>query len=236
MAGNGSAAEGFRLVTFDLDGTLTTVHGWWVIAQAVHRESDYLESNRRFFSRAIGEDEHLQNLLDLAVGLSRREVERLLEATPKIADIGETVQALRALGLRAALLTHNPEYVCDWYRTRYGFDDAEGTDGTRFGPGDRIVSAGAAHADKVGGLAHLVERFGLPRESIVHVGDGWADAAIFRRVGGGIAFNTRLDEVAKAADAVVLSRSLKDVVGAIERLRPRAPVGDDRAPDEGSNR
>ncbi|HEY6239134.1 MAG TPA: hypothetical protein VIZ68_08125, partial [Thermoplasmata archaeon] len=68
----------FRLVTFDLDGTLTRVHGWSEIARFVGREPQRAESNRRFFSREIGEDVHLKNLLDLAVGHTVLELEGVL--------------------------------------------------------------------------------------------------------------------------------------------------------------
>lgn len=231
-------AEGtprFRLATFDLDGTLTTVHGWWVIAQARHREAEYRRSNERFFAHEISEDEHLANLLGLAVGLTRPEVEQLLERTPRVDGISATLSALRARGLHVALLTHNPEYVCAWYGQRFGFDATEGSDGTRFDAAGRIAGIGSARADKPAGLARLLDRYGLDPASVVHIGDGWADAALFPLVGGGIAFNSRLPEVERAADAVVRSTTLEDVVGAIDSLLPRSLVNDGGAAGHSSN-
>ncbi len=229
-------APGFRLATFDLDGTLTRVHGWSVIAKATHREEAFRESQARFLAHEVGEDEHLRELLELAVGLSVAEVERLLEATPKLADIGEALATLRAVGVRSALLTHNPEYVCAWYARRFGFDAAEGTRGTVVGGDGTILAVGPTHADKAGGLARLLERFDLAAREVVHVGDGWADAALFPQVGAGIALNTSDEAVTRAADVSLRAESLRAIVPVIRRLRPRPLVNGARPPDEGSNR
>ena len=222
------------MVTFDLDGTLTRVHGWSVIARAVHREPEYLESNRRFLAREIDEDRHLKDFLQLAEGLRVTDIESLLASTPVIDGIAPTLERLRSIGIRSALLTHNPGYVCAWYQRRYGFDDWEGTLGTVIQDG-RIVDAGPAHADKVGGLGRLVGRSGISPSLTVHVGDGWADAAIFPRVGGGISFNSRLPEVDRAADEVVRSDSLSAIIAIVLRMTPRQVVESGVPSDAGSN-
>jgi phosphoserine phosphatase len=229
------AAVPFRLVTFDLDGTLTRVHGWGEIARFVGREAERADSNRRFFAREIGEDAHLKNLLDLAVGHTVRELEGVLATTPKVEGIPETLRELRRQGIRSALLTHNPDYVCRWYRDEFGFDDAEGTTGTVLDGSGRIVDSGPAKADKVGGLARLLRRASVAPIDVAHVGDGWADAVIFSRVGGGLSFNSALPEVDRAADAVVHSDSLTAVLPVLAALRPRPPVNDGRPADESSN-
>jgi phosphoserine phosphatase len=216
------SAERFRLVTFDLDGTLTRVHGWLPIAEAADRRTAYDASHARFFSRAIDEDAHLQDLLDLAVGLRLSEVEGILAATPKIDGIRATIARLHAAGRKAALLTHNPTYVCDWYAREFGFDGFAGTVGDWIVHG-RVVRVEGIRANKLASLTELAERFSLDPSAIVHVGDGWADAAVFARVGAGIAFNTRLTEVEAAADVSVHADSLTAVLPVIDALarRPR---------------
>jgi phosphoserine phosphatase len=211
------------LVTFDLDGTLTTVHGWKFIAESTGQLPAFEATNGRFFAGEISEDEHLKNLLDLAVGLRRSEVEALLARTPRVEGIGETLEGLTARGIRSALLTHNPTYVCEWYLRHFPFDAAEGTPGTVF-EGDRIVGSGPARAGKLPGLLRLAERFGTPLDCIVHVGDGRADAALFGRVGGGISFNTRLPDVAARADAPLRSGTLTAILPVLDGWRSTAPA------------
>ena len=117
----------WKLITFDVDGTLTTVHGWGFLAERVGRVAEFEESNRRFRLHEIGEDEHLTDLLHLADGRTLKEVERILEATPKIAGVTEMLATWHAEGTRVALLSHNPDYVCARYQRRFGFDGFSGT-------------------------------------------------------------------------------------------------------------
>lgn len=224
----------YRLVTVDLDGTLTRVHGWRRLAQAFGREDEYNESNRRFFAHELTESEHLKHLLDLAVGRRREEIEAVLASTPLVDGIGAALAALRERGAHVALLTHNPEYVCQWYLSRFGFDDAEGVDGSVWRAG-RLVDSGPAIADKLSGLARLARRFGVAPGAMAHIGDGWADAAIFPHVAAGIAFNSPLPDVEARADAVVRSPSLEAVVPVLEALRPRVPVNGASPPRQDSN-
>ena len=173
-----SGALAWRAVTFDIDGTLTTRHGWRVIAERRGKLPDYERTNRRFFALEETEDEHLRRLLELAVGMTAAELHEILELTPKIAGIDATVAALQDRGIRVGLLTHNPPYVTDWYRSRFGFEDAEGVDGPSLLEGV-VGPLGAIHADKALGVTRLAERWGIPREQFVHVGDGWADGHVF---------------------------------------------------------
>lgn len=213
----------WRLVTFDIDGTLTVGHGWRYIAQQSGLLPQFEATDARYQSRRVGEDAHLRALLDLAVGRSIRQVEGWLETTPKIGHIRETVDELHRRGAQVALLSHNPEYVCQWYRRRFGFDDADGTRGTRT-RGGKILPYGRIHAAKVAGMRRLRARAGVPPRWAVHVGDSRADARVFPHVGGGVALNARLPAVRAAGDAALATRDLRDVVPLLERLAPhRSP-------------
>ncbi|HTT15710.1 MAG TPA: HAD family hydrolase [Thermoplasmata archaeon] len=212
-------AFAWRLVTVDIDGTLTLVHGWRRMAEAFHRVPEFEASNRRFFAHEIGEDPHLADLLDLANGHTVAEVEEVLASTPRLSGIAEGVATLRGLGARVALLSHNPPYVCSWYQRRFGFDDFDAT------PGSIVVDGvlgrpGPVHADKRGGVVRLAGRAGVPLRAVVHVGDGWSDAEVFREVGGGIAVNAPLPEVRAAASLAVNSGRFDDVVAAIRSIAP----------------
>lgn len=211
----------WRLVTFDIDGTLTQGHGWAPIARAFGSLPAYERSNRRYYAREIGEDQHLADLLDLATGHTVAEVQEIVERTPKLAGIAQGVRELHGRGVRAALLSHNPAYVTNYYRRQYGFDDDEGVNAQTIVDG-RIGAPTNVHADKTGGLWALLERCRTDPHEVVHVGDGWADAAVFRLVGGGVALNSRLEEVRSAADLVLSTADFRVVVAALARLTPRA--------------
>jgi phosphoserine phosphatase len=208
------------LVTVDIDGTLTTVHGWRVIADALGGRAAYDRTQRRFFAHEIGEDEHLKDMLEIAAGHPLEDVERALEATPRIHGIAEGIRGFHERGTRVALLTHNPPFVCAWYGRRFGFDDFEGT-GAQEVSGGVVRAPRDVHADKPAGLRALTARLGVPAARTVHIGDGWADAALFPTVGRGVALNSSLPDVERAADLVLRTDDFRTVAETVEALRPR---------------
>lgn len=211
---------GWGLVTVDIDGTLTTVHGWKVIADALGGRDAYDRTQRRFFAHEIGEDEHLKEMLEIAGGHRLGEVDKALAATPRIAGIAEGIRSFHERGTSVALLTHNPPYVCRWYCDRFGFDDFEGTGAQEVVAG--IIGAPRdVRANKPAGLERLAARSGIPFSRVVHIGDGWADAALFPIVGRGVALNSSLAEVERAADLVLRSPDFRAVADAVEALGPR---------------
>jgi phosphoserine phosphatase len=212
----------WKLVTVDLDGTLTLGHGWAYIATELGRQKEYQAINAAYLTGNVGESEHLQRLLALARGHRVAEIEAIMDRAPRVSGIAETVSALHASGARVALLTHNPEYICAWYARRFSLDGFAGTPIPSPGNGP-IEDPGPVRADKLAGLASLLQRWGLPATLAAHVGDGRADASVFPYVGAGIAFNPADETVAKAADATVRSGSLASILPVLGRLHPRQP-------------
>ncbi len=210
----------WRLVTFDIDGTLTRGHGWTPIAAAFGRTAELERTNRRFLAREESEDAHLRALLDLATGRTVAEVEQVLERTPRLAGIREAVDDLHQRGATPAVLTHNPEYIVRWYERTFGFRDGWGV-GAQGVVAGRIEAPGPVSADKLSGLAGLLRRAAARPSEAVHVGDGWADIPVFRAVGGGVALNSGFPEVRAAADLVWSGTDLRPIVDALARLTPR---------------
>ncbi len=209
------------LVTVDLDGTLTVRHGWQTIADHLGRRAEFDRANRRYLAREVGEDEHLFEMLSIATGARLDRIEEALAATERLDGIPEAIGQLHAAGRRVALLTHNPGYVVDWYVARFGFDDSEGTRSQAVVDGV-VAAPGPTRAGKLEGLERLAGRAGVTLDQVVHVGDGWVDAELFRRAGAGIALNATRADVERAADRALRTHDLRDVAAVIERLPPRA--------------
>jgi phosphoserine phosphatase len=210
----------YRLVTLDIDGTLTLGHGWETVAERLGRSEMYGATQTAFRAGALDEDAHLRNLLAIADGASEEELSRILSETPKVDGIEASVARLHRLGSHVALLTHNPGYVTRWYATRFGFDAADGLTGSPTVTHGRIGPPVGTAADKLGGLRRLCERFAVGPRDVAHVGDGRADAAIFPHVALGVAFRTKLPDVRAVADVAVDGPSLLAVVDALERTPP----------------
>jgi HAD superfamily phosphoserine phosphatase-like hydrolase len=210
----------YRLITTDLDGTLTAGHGWGFLAERLGRRRQFDDTQREFVSGRIGEDEHLRNLLSIAEGAPRSVVRRVLADTPRVGGIHEGIRRIHEAGAKVALLTHNPAYVSDWYLRKFGFDAADGIAESPKFRGGLVGTGRDARADKPAAMARLRSRFGVSLQEVAHVGDGRADAAIFPLVGLGVAFGARDPIVRKAADVTVEGRDFRRVVDALERHPP----------------
>jgi phosphoserine phosphatase len=208
------------LVTVDLDGTLTRRHGWEAIADRLGRRALFDDINQRYLAGGVGEDQHLLELLSIATGAPLSEVVAALAATPRLDGIEEGIRRFHSAGRRVALLTHNPSYVVDWYVARFGFDDAEGTRSQAIVDGV-VAPPGPTRAGKVAGLRALAARAGVATSQVVHVGDGVVDAELFPLVGGGIALNSVRADVERSADVVLHTDDFREVVVAVDGLRPR---------------
>lgn len=216
----------WKLVTFDIDGTLTTVHGWRVLAEAAGRLPEYDRTNRAYLDQQIGEDEHLTDLLRLADGLQIPEVERILAGTPKVGGIREAVARWHVAGSRVAILSHNPDYVCAWYVREFGFDAFAGTTVPAPGSSGLRLPEGV-RANKISGLRDLLARWRFRGIEVAHVGDGWADAALFPYVGAGVALNSRLPEVERQAELAVHLSDIRELPPQVDALPPTVrPVRD----------
>ena len=200
----------FRMVTFDIDGTLTRGHGWAHIARSLGKDAEYAATPEAFLRGKESEEVHLVNLLNLAAGVPLTALEVLLEETPKLSGISETVGDLTARGVIPALLTHNPSYVCRWYCRTFGFAGFSGSE--QEVRGGVIQPVHLAEADKVGGLRSLTQRWGIPPEATLHVGDAPADVAVADFTGGFVALNADREGVRARADRVLLTEDLRDVI------------------------
>jgi phosphoserine phosphatase len=211
----------WRLVTFDIDGTLTLVHGWRALAERFGQTAQYERTMARVRAREAGEDETLTALVGIAEGHTVAEVEEVVAGTPKLSRIPEGVARLHERGVLAGLLTHNPAYVTDWYRRFGGFDDAGGMRGSQ-ATAPRIGPPVGVRADKLGSLAEMLVRWRIDPLAVVHVGDARPDAQVFERVGAGVALNAKFAEVERAADLVLRTTDFLEVTEAVLRLaRPR---------------
>ena len=224
----------WRLVTVNIDGTLTSEHGWRPIAAARGCLRAYTAYRKALLAGREDENSHLRHLFAFAVGLTPDRLEPILQRTRRVQGIPETVAELHARGARVPLLTHNPAFLIRWYCDTFGFDGGSGGWGLSLRHG-RVQPPGRVVADKVRGLRTLRREFGVPFGRICHVGDAWPDARLAPLLGGFIAFNPKRPAVARVADATVRGTDLRAILPVLDRLRPRRPLNDARPLDAPSN-
>ena len=115
--------------------------------------------------------------------------------------------------MRTYLLTHNPGYVCAWYRDAFGLDGFRcARQAVRKG---RICRAPNVHADKIGWLGDICRTEGVAPANVVHVGDSDSDAMVFRHAGMGIAVNARSRSAREAATLAINTADMMDIALAV---------------------
>jgi phosphoserine phosphatase len=208
------------VVCFDLDGTLipgtTSSHHLATVLGHAEELGSYEEA---YAAGRVTNQEVSEFDARWYQGLPLEDMHRHLERVPVLDGIKETVAQLRAMGYRVVLGTIAWQFIAEWFRSRYGFDDECGTglevDGT--GRFSGLVSAHFDELDKVAFVRAVAAEHGVAMGRCVAVGDGHSDVPLFRAVGASIALNATA-EAREAATCCLTTADLRDVLPLIAAL------------------
>lgn len=213
------AAPPWRVVCFDLDGTL--VRGTTVsqhLADCFGHGDLMADLERRYATQEISNAEGAdQQGLQLA-GRHLGEITEALKSIPRIAGIEETLRQLRSKGLDVLLCTVTWKFAAQWFQACYGFGDVCGTEMATDSEA-RLTGRVTRHFDKYDKRAfveHYCATRGLPLSSCIAVGDSHADIPLFQVVGFSIALNATPEARAAATvsvDADTLTAILEVIPG-----------------------
>jgi phosphoserine phosphatase len=208
----------YKLVCFDLDGTLTERDDSWLY---IHKDLGVWEQAKKhrelFFKKKI----NYQDWADLDVGLWRgTPLERLMNVIEQIEVrpyIEEIVTELRKHNLKLLILSSGLSFFAEKIKTQYNFDYAfanaptVGSDGCL--TGEINVKIGYNDKDQV--LQKFIKPLNIKLKECIAVADGENDIPLFKVVGLSIAFNPRSEEIAKSAMVAIRNGDLRDVLSII---------------------
>ncbi len=207
----------WRFVLFDLDGTLVqgTVYVW----QSLH---DHFGTDRRrrrraredFFSGRITYEDWFRHDLELlreAGATKQRMVEMIRQTMWLTPGARQTLQVLRAAGLKLGVLSGSLDLVLQVLLPDFSFDEvlinriAFHEDGT---------IAGGTHTPfdlehKATGLLHLAATYELSPREFVFVGDNENDLAVARIAGLAVAFRPKSARLRATAHHVIEEPDLR---------------------------
>ena len=177
----------YRLVIFDLDGTLTQeqnvftrlIGGFDIDIKTFDKE--WREG--RLSDHAWG----IQIMRALAdKGATCNEIREVLEEIPHIEGIGETVQALRKQGIRSVILTAGIDDLAGMMIMKYGFDKAIANQ-TFYGPKGNLLPNYRCRVPLFG-KAESAEKYiwswyGITPAETVMVGDAFVDTPVMLKAG-----------------------------------------------------
>ncbi len=212
--------EGFKAVVFDLDGTLTKEKSVW---QYIHRvlgtwEGHAEEFQRLFHEGRISYEEFCERDARVWKGMRVETLKRITDSVPYQKGAVQLQAFLKAKGLRRAAISSGLSILAERIEKDFDLDFSVANDllvegGVLTGK----VRINVPHDGKGRWVGEVARRFGVFGHEIIAIGDSQNDLEMFARSGFGVAFNSSSPELDEAADLVVKTDNMVDMI-------PRLPL------------
>ena len=210
----------YKVVIFDLDGTLTAEKSIWeYIHKVLNTWYGHAENyQRQFLQGKISYHQFCE--LDARVwkGMRVEELRDIVRSVPFNPGMDELTSVLKELGLRLAVVSSGLSLLSEWVEEKYGFDYGVAN---RLLLEDDVVTGEVeirVHYDrKAAWVRNISESFGTRRDEIIAIGDSVGDVEMFRMAGFSISFNSSSRELNQIADVVVRGNDLSHII-------PRLPM------------
>ncbi len=211
----------YKMVAFDLDGVIVAERSSW---EWVHRHFgvDNEEALDAFIDGRIDDVEFMRRdillWLDKNPELTLEDISHILKSARVTEGSVETICALKEKGARTCIISGGIDLLADHIGTVCGIDKvlANGLEADENG---RILGDGILRVklrDKASALESVLEEFRISPENCAAVGNSWVDVSMFKIAGFSVAFNPLDDETRNAADVVVESDNLMDILPHLE--------------------
>ncbi|MEM2448334.1 MAG: HAD family phosphatase [Candidatus Bathyarchaeia archaeon] len=203
----------FKLVVFDLDGTLISVDSIWrFLHEKLNTWSKAKLYAEMFYSGKIDYVTWARLDVSLWRGIPLKRIEDLTSEIEYVENSHETVSWFKRMGFKVGVISAGLSVLAERAMLDFNLDFAEANRLTvRNGLLTGEVEVTVAHGEKDKVLDNIIRRFGIEREECIAIGDDESNISLFKAVGLGIAFNPTSREVAENADIVVYGRLLNVV-------------------------
>lgn len=210
----------FRLVTLDLDGTLTRERSVW---EYIHKQlgkwygfaEDY---QNQFLAGKISYEEFCERDAQVWKGMKVEELLEIVKTVPFHPGANELIHYLKQKGLKLSLVSSGLSLLSDWVHQKYGFDYSVSNDLLHE---NGILTGGVKiqvyYDKKAEWVKRILERFRVKPEEAMAIGDSKGDIDMFQMVGFSVAFNSSCFDLEKIANVCVASQNLADII-------PRLPI------------
>ncbi|HEU4578519.1 MAG TPA: phosphoserine phosphatase SerB [Polyangiaceae bacterium] len=202
-----------RLVVMDMDSTLIRIEVIDELARAYGVYEQVAAITARAMHGNMPYEESLAQRVALLAGMPLEAVMRVAGDPPLTEGAPELLRALRALGLKTAVISGGFSFAADALKARFGLDYAysnqlEIENGALSG---RVLGPIVGPQRKADLLDALAQREGIPLEQTVAVGDGANDLLMIEKAGLGIAFHAK-PKLRDAADTSLTQGGLDRIL------------------------
>jgi len=210
----------FRLVIFDLDGTLTQERSVWeYIHKRLGKWYGFAEEyQKQFLAGKISYEEFCERDARVWKGMRVKELEEIVKAVSFHAGADELIPYLKKKDLKLAMISSGLSLLSDWVHQKYGFDYSVSNDllhenGILTGK----VKIQVYYDKKAEWVKRILKQFGMKPEETIAVGDSKGDIDMFQKAGFSIAFNSSCKDLDQIATVCIQSGNLTDII-------PRLPL------------
>jgi phosphoserine phosphatase len=211
MEGN----QSFKLVVFDLDGTLTQEPSIWkYIHLRLGKWYGFIEKyNAKFLAGEISYKELCEFESNMWKGMKVKELEEIVKAVPFHPGIDELIGYLKQKGLKLSMVSSGLSLLSNWVHEKYAFDysvsnDLLHEDGILTGK----VRIQVYYDKKAEWVEKILEQFRVEPEEVIAIGDSKGDMDMFQMVGFSIAFNSSCKDLDQIANICISSKNLVDII------------------------
>jgi len=205
----------FKLVIFDLDGTLTKERSIW---EYIHKKLGKWygfaeEYQKRFLAGEISYQEFCELDAQVWKGMKTDELLKIVKTVPFHPGARKLIDYLKTKGLSLAMVSSGLSVLSDWVHQKYGFDYSVSNDllhenGTLTGK----VRIQVHYDQKAEWVRRILKQFEVRPEETIAIGDSAGDMDMFQMVGFSIAFNSSCKDLDQISTLCVQSQDLTDIV------------------------
>jgi phosphoserine phosphatase len=210
----------FKLVIFDLDGTLTQERSIWeYIHIRLGKWYGFAEEyQKQFLVGKISYEEFCERDAQVWRGMKVEELLEIVKTVPFHPGADELIAHLKQKGLKLSVVSSGLSILSDWVHQKYGFEYSVSNDllhenGVLTGK----VRIQVYYDKKAEWVKRILEQFNVRPEEVMAIGDSVGDIDMFQMVGFSIAFNSSCQDLEKIASLCVQSQNLADII-------PRLPI------------
>ncbi len=205
----------FKLVIFDLDGTLTQERSIW---EYIHKQLGKWygfaeEYQKKFLIGEISYERFCELDAEVWKGMGVEEVLEIVKTVPFYPGVDELIHYLKKRRLKLSMVSSGLSLLSDWVHQKYGFDysvsnDLLHEDGILTGK----VRIQVYYDKKAEWVEKILKQFGMRPEEVIAIGDSKGDIDMFQRVGFSVAFNSSCQDLDQIATLCIQSQNLKDII------------------------
>jgi phosphoserine phosphatase len=204
----------FKLVTFDLDGTLTRERSIW---EYIHKKMGKWygfaeEYQKKFLAGDISYECFCELDAHVWKGMRVEELLEIVKTVPFHPGVDELISYLKNKGLKLSMVSSGLSILSNWIHQKYGFDYSVSNDllhenGILTGK----VKIQVYYDQKAAWVKKILKQFRVKPEEVIAIGDSIGDIDMFHMVGFSVAFNSSCSDLDQIANLCIRTHNLADI-------------------------